>query len=102
MNDPTGVVLAGLAGILVGGVFFGGLLWTVRKGVLSSQPAMWFLGSFLVRTAIAVAGFYFAARGDWQRSVACLLGFLAARMLVTRLTRVPPDTVSGAAEGDRT
>jgi F1F0 ATPase subunit 2 len=97
MNDPVGLVLAAVAGILLGGVFFGGLLWTVRKGVMSSQPATWFLGSFLLRTAIAVAGFYFVARGDWRRSLACLLGFLAARMIVTRLTRVPPDTVGHPA-----
>jgi F1F0 ATPase subunit 2 len=92
MNDPIGLAIAALAGILIGALFFGGLWWTVRRGVRSGQPAVWFLASFLVRTPVAVAGFFFAARGDWRRSIACLLGFLAARILVTRLTRAIPAT----------
>jgi F1F0 ATPase subunit 2 len=91
MSNPLGLMAAVIAGAILGGFFFGGLLWTVRKGFLSSQPAMWFLGSFLLRTAIALTGFYFVARGDWRRAVACLLGFLATRMLVTRLTRGPSE-----------
>jgi F1F0 ATPase subunit 2 len=97
MSDLPGLMLAVLAGILLGAIFFGGLWWTVRKGVLSSQPALWFMVSFLIRTVIAVAGFYFATRGDWRRSFACLLGFLMARALVTLLTRVPSETKAHVA-----
>ena len=43
---------------LLGALFFGGLWWTVRKGVSSTQPALWFFGSLLLRTSIALAGFY--------------------------------------------
>ena len=39
------------AGALLGVFFFGGLWWTVQKGVASERPAFWFLGSLLVRTA---------------------------------------------------
>ncbi|OWK39780.1 hypothetical protein FRUB_05670 [Fimbriiglobus ruber] len=38
----------------------------------------------LMRTGVALAGFYFVAQGDWTRLLAC---FLAARAAVTRLTR---------------
>jgi F1F0 ATPase subunit 2 len=100
MSDPTGLALAALAGIMIGAVFFGGLWWTVRKGVPSAHPATWFLASFLVRTSVAVTGFYFAARGDWRRSIACLLGFLAARVLVTRFTRATSTTAVRQAEGN--
>jgi F1F0 ATPase subunit 2 len=34
-----------------------------------------------------VAGFYFASHGDWRKFVLCLLGFIIARVVVTRLTR---------------
>ena len=57
MNETLGLVMAWLAGCAIGAVFFGGLWWTVRKAVSSRQPAMWFLGSLLLRMGVAVAGF---------------------------------------------
>ena len=88
MNEIVSLVLAGLAGVLLGMMFFGGLWWTIRKALTSPRPAVWFLGSMLIRTGLTLAGFYFVAGGHWQRLVACLLGFTLARLLVTRLTRV--------------
>jgi F1F0 ATPase subunit 2 len=79
--------LASLAGMLLGAVFYGGLWWTVRKGVSSPRPAAWFLGSFLLRTGIVLAGFCFVSGGRADRLLACLLGFIIARFLVTWLTR---------------
>lgn len=89
MNEVVAPALAFFAGAIIGAIFFGGLWWTVRKGVTASQPALWFLGSFVVRIGIAAAGFYFVSRGDFARLVACLFGFLAARLVVTRLTKSP-------------
>ena len=89
MNNVLFQALALMAGILLGAIFFGGLWWTVRKGISSKSPALWFLGSRLVRMGIALAGFYFVGRGDWQRLVTCLLGFIIARFIVMRLTRTP-------------
>ena len=77
------------AGALLGAIFFGGLWWTVRKGVLSARPVFWFLGSLLLRLCIALAGFYLVADGHWQRLLACLLGFVMARFMVTRLSGPP-------------
>ena len=89
MNEVILSALALLAGILLGTMFFGGLWWTVRNGIASPRPALWFLGSMLVRTGITLAGFYFVSGGDWQRLLACLLGFIIARVIVTRLTATP-------------
>jgi F1F0 ATPase subunit 2 len=83
------LVLPLLAGVLLGMFFFGGLWWTIRRGVSSKQPAALFFFSVLLRTGIALAGFYIVARGDWRRVLSCLLGFILARILVTWLTRVP-------------
>ncbi len=83
------LILALLCGVLLGAIFFGGLWWTIRKGVSSKQPAALFFFSLLLRTGITLAGFYFVARGDWRRVLACLVGFMLARILVTWLTRVP-------------
>ena len=87
MNDTLSLVLALVTGVLLGAMFFGGLWWTVQKGVSSQRPALWFFGSLLLRTSIALAGFYFIARGHWERLLVCLLGFVIARLIVTRLTR---------------
>ena len=89
MNDILTLVLAGVAGIVLGALFFGGLWWTVRTALSSRQPALWFLGSFLVRAGIVLAGFYVVAGGHWERLLASLLGFVIARYLVTRLAGPP-------------
>ena len=85
----SALVLPLLAGVFLGMFFFGGLWWTIRRGVSSKLPAALFFFSLLLRTGVALAGFYFVARGDWHRVLACLVGFMLARILVTWLTRVP-------------
>jgi F1F0 ATPase subunit 2 len=89
MNEYFTLTLALCAGALLGAVFFGGLWWTVRQGVSSTHPAPWFLGSSILRIGIVVAGFYFVAGGHWVRLLACLLGFMIARFVVIRVTRLP-------------
>ena len=84
MIELLELAAAVLAGSLLGAFFFGGLWWTVRRGLVSAQPALFFLGSLLLRTLSVVAGFYFISRGDWRRLVASLAGFLLARVLVGR------------------
>jgi F1F0 ATPase subunit 2 len=87
MNETLSLLLILVTGVLLGAIFFGGLWWTVRKGLSSRQPALWFLGSLLLRTSVALAGFYFIARGHWERLLVCLFGFIIARLIVMRLTR---------------
>jgi F1F0 ATPase subunit 2 len=91
MNEIIFLALAFVAGVLLGSIFFGGLWWTVRKGVLAKSPALWFLGSRLLRTSTALAGFYFVGSGNWQRLVTCLAGFIVARFIVMRSTRAPTE-----------
>jgi len=87
MSETLSLVLALVTGILLGVMFFGGLWWTIRKGLSSKLSALWFVGSLMLRTGIAMAGFYFIARGHWERMLLCLFGFVMARVVVTRLTR---------------
>ena len=88
MNEALSLASALIAGVLLGAIFFGGLWWTVRQGVLSKQPVLWFLGSLLLRMCIVLLGFYFIFGDNWQRLLAGLLGFVIARIIVTRFTRV--------------
>jgi len=87
MNNLPDLTLGLFAGAALGAIFFGGLWWTVRAGLGSKIPAIWFFASFGLRTAVVLAGFYFASHADWRNSLACLLGFLAARFGTMRLTR---------------
>ena len=89
MNETLSLAPALVTGLLLGVMFFGGLWWTVRKGLSSKHPALWFFGSLLLRMSIALAGFYFVSGGHWLRLLVCLLGFVMARLIVTRLTRPP-------------
>ncbi|MGD0942376.1 MAG: ATP synthase subunit I [Terracidiphilus sp.] len=90
MNET--LMLAGslLAGVLLGAFFFGGLWWTIRMRSPSQWSGLLFAGSLLIRMAVALTGFYLLSHGDWRKMVACLAGFLLARIAVTRLIRLPP------------
>jgi len=87
MNETLALGLAWLAGTALGAIFFGGLWWTVRRGILSQWPALWFAGSLLLRMSITLAGFYLVMGGHWERLLACSLGFLMARLVATWRTR---------------
>jgi F1F0 ATPase subunit 2 len=89
MNEVLVLAPPLAAGLLLGAFFFGGLWWTVIKGVSSPRPALWFFTSMLLRMSVTLAGFYFVAREDWQRWLVCLLGFVLARLAVKWLTRPP-------------
>lgn len=89
MNESLAWAPALLAGLLLGALFFGGLWWTIQRGLDAKNPALWFLASLLLRSGGAVLGFYFVADGDWRRLLACLAGFLMARAMLTRLARPP-------------
>jgi F1F0 ATPase subunit 2 len=82
MNIVIVTAFALLAGISIGVLFFAGLWWTVQKSVSSRQPGVLFAGSFLLRTALALSGFYFVGSGSFSRLAACLAGFIVGRMLV--------------------
>jgi F1F0 ATPase subunit 2 len=87
MNNLIPMFMSALAGVMLGAFFFGGLWMTVKKGLTSPQPVRWFCLSTLLRTGTALVGFYFVSSGDWQKLLACLVGFFIARIVVTRMVR---------------
>jgi F1F0 ATPase subunit 2 len=84
MSDIPALALALLAGTLLGVFFFAGLWWTVQKGLTSQTPALWFLGSLVLRTSMTLTAFYFVSQGHWSRLGTCLLGFVIARVVVAK------------------
>ena len=101
MNNFLMLTIALTAGLLLGAVFFGGLWWTIRKGLSSKHPAAWFLGSLLLRMSVTLAGFYWVGRGHWERLIMCLVGFVMARLTVTWLSRpLEPEQMHTAEEAN--
>ena len=86
MNELAVLLSALAAGALLGAFFFAGLWLTVSRGIPSGKPAMWFLLSLVFRVSIVLAGFFMVSGGQFYRLLACLAGFIAARMLLSRLS----------------
>ena len=100
MSEVLKVGVATLGGLALGAFFFIGLWWTVRRGVASAQPAVIFLGSMLLRTLVVLVGFYFLSGGDWRNLAGSLVGFILARLLVTRGTTFLPPAQAFVASGE--
>ncbi|GGW57209.1 F1F0 ATPase [Alishewanella tabrizica] len=81
------LAMALLGGGILGGLFFGGLWWTVQKGLQSAHTGAWFLTSSVLRISLAVVGIYFITFGGWPRLLACLTGFISARFLIIWLAQ---------------
>ncbi len=81
------VFAAFLTGVLLGAFYFAGLWLTVRQLVSRRQVALLFLGSMLLRSCIVIAGFYFVLGDNWQKMLLGLLGFMAVRLVATRILR---------------
>lgn len=87
MNEVISLLPALFAGIILGILFFGGLLITVRIGLKSKHTSLIFVGSMIIRMAIVIIGFYYVGGDSWQRMLVCLGGFLIARIVITRITK---------------
>jgi F1F0 ATPase subunit 2 len=79
---PDGLAL--LVGAAAGTLFYGGLWWTVCRGVASGQPGLWFMVSFLARMAVAALAILLVAQGRPDRLALCLLSFCCARTIIVR------------------
>jgi F1F0 ATPase subunit 2 len=77
------LVLAFAAGLILGGFYFIALWRTVRKLPDTSRPLRLMLGSFVVRMAIVLPGFYFVMGGHWERLLVALAGFILMRKILT-------------------
>jgi len=95
IQNLLGLLSAGLWGVMLGAIFFGGLWWTVQRLMTSRVPQLWALGSYVVRSVVVVLGFWVVANRDWQRLLVCAVAFLATRIVVIRIDgRIPDRTGS--------
>jgi F1F0 ATPase subunit 2 len=83
-TDIFALLLALLAGMILGCAFFYSLWFTVQKGLQSSYPAYWFLGGVLLRMSSAILVFYWVSNDDMWRLIVCLFGFILGRLFITK------------------
>ena len=80
-------ITSAIAGSLFGLLFFGGLWLTVRYGLSSPRPWLWFLPSLVFRSAVVLAGFAMLAGTGMANLLWCTAGFIAAKVIVTMAGR---------------
>ena len=86
-SDILMLILVFAAGVTLGVIFFGGLWWTILRGVASPRPALWFFGGFVLRMAFLLIAFYYLSGGTWIRLVLLGAGVLLGRAIVLRWTK---------------
>jgi F1F0 ATPase subunit 2 len=91
------LVLAWAAGTGLGLFYFGGLWLTIQQLPFSGGPALLLVGSFVGRTALTLVGFYLVMGGRWERMLACLVGFMMARLFL--VSRLRPERVPAIPRG---
>lgn len=99
MNEIIYMVLAFIGGLLLGTLFFGGLWLTMKKVLTSKMPGILFSGSFLIRAGITMIGFYYISLGQWERLLVCVFGFIVARVLVMRITKLLDEKQMQSSKG---
>jgi len=73
-----------IVGLVLGAFYFIALWRTVRKLPSAASPARLMLGSFILRMAVVMAGFYLIMDGGhWERLAAALIGFIIIRKILT-------------------
>ena len=74
-------------GLCVGTLYFIGLWKTVRALPNRTNPHWFVLASFLARAALVLGVFVLVAREGALAMIACMVGFLVARVLMVRRFR---------------
>jgi F1F0 ATPase subunit 2 len=91
VGEAMWIVPAVAGGAVLGAFFFGSLWLTVQRLPRVERPGLVVLVSFFARTLVTLLGFYLLMDGRWERLVAALLGFLAARAVILPLARPRAD-----------
>lgn len=86
------LIVALVAGLLLGVFNFRGLWWTVSRLQETPRPVLFLVFSFVVRMLVTLGGFYLAMQGHWQNLAVCVAAFFLARFFVVGKYRKQPAT----------
>lgn len=80
-----------MVGVVAGGVFFGGLRWTLARMVTAKRVVLLMGSSFLLRSAAVVGLLVVVADGRLTRMLGALVGILVVRTILVARTRARLD-----------
>lgn len=86
MNFVT-LTLMALIGAVLGAVYLAALWINVQQITRGRRPGALLAIGAAARITFLLGAFYLITGGNWQRLVACLVGFLLMRLIVTRWLR---------------
>ena len=76
--------VAFVAGLALGAFYFIALWQTVKRLQSATSSARLMLGSFILRMALVMAGFYLVMGAEhWERLALAMLGFIIMRKILT-------------------
>jgi len=84
VNFTVSLFLAFLAGAALGLGYYGGLWLTIQRLPTAGRPGLLASVSLFLRLGLVLVAFYLVMGGRWERLLACLAGFLLARVLLVR------------------
>ena len=87
MSSLSSTATCLILGVALGAAYFGGLWWSVNRGLRAPNPAAWLMTSALLRMALLLGCFRLVLYGGWQDAVACGCGVLLARSAITQIVR---------------
>lgn len=91
--DITAFAAAFLAGVILGGIYFGALWLTLRQLPHRRRPGLFLVASLTGRLGILLIAFYLILISrHWIPLLASLIGFLIVRVLLIRRVKHRLDT----------
>ncbi|MDA7662613.1 ATP synthase subunit I [Pirellulaceae bacterium] len=85
-------VMAFVAGLILGLLYFGGLLWTVQRLGKSKHPFVFYLTSFAARLSLVAACILFVLQVGSMHMLVAIAGFFVARVCLVCWTRYTQQT----------
>lgn len=71
-----------LAGMALGAAYLAALWLTVRRLPRVQNPALWLIAGAALRLAILLPALLWIMDSQWQRLLACVLGFVLVRVAI--------------------
>jgi len=96
----TAIPLSLAAGMVLGLIYFYGLMYTVDKLSKSKNPGILVLVSYILRMAVLLAGLYYISGGRWERLTAAMVGFFIVRLIMLRYARTSECMLTQSEEGE--
>ncbi len=84
---PFSVITGLAAGALLGGLYFGGLWWSVRRIRNIEHKKLFLFFSWLFRSVVLCGGLFLLAHHDSQMLLGAAAGLLTARFLIVRIVK---------------